>query len=284
VKVAHTSFAKAISGFVLSALIWLAQPGSASAGDRYVIRVAEGLVSVEVERAPLRQVLGEISVRSGVTLLWLGSRDEEVSARFESVPLDQALSMLVRENFFLVYSGQLPERPVELWVFRREHAGEPKTRRAADEPAGVEPPRHEQHAGRPLIRAPEDSDDGPSAEAAIDALRTHEDVDARAQAVAALRDLGDRGAFAALSEAAASDTDESVRQEALAALAALGGRAAVEPLARALRRDPDPFVRYEAVVGLAEIGGARAGRLLVEALHDADELVRAKAEDLLLLR
>jgi HEAT repeat protein len=63
-----------------------------------------------------------------------------------------------------------------------------------------------------------------------------------------------------------------VRIKAAAALGELGDPDAVPALARRLSADPDEAVRLEAVQALVRLGGEEARRLLLEALHDADQL------------
>ncbi|MBI3330013.1 MAG: HEAT repeat domain-containing protein, partial [Nitrospinae bacterium] len=77
------------------------------------------------------------------------------------------------------------------------------------------------------------------------------------------------------------DRDEWVRNMAVEVLAKIGGEETIEPLTWALREDPDPFVRYKALVSLAEIGGDRMMGPLLQSLNDPDELIWAKAEEIL---
>jgi HEAT repeat protein len=67
-------------------------------------------------------------------------------------------------------------------------------------------------------------------------------------------------------------------------LAKIGGPQMLESLTLALREDPDLFVRYEALVNLAELGDTRVGDLLRQALDDPDELISAKAAELLAMQ
>jgi HEAT repeat protein len=248
--------------------------------ERLFIRVAEGRLSATIEGASLAEVLAEIGARTGVDLALHGSRTERVSARFQSLPLEEALRRLLRENFLLTFSGT--DNRVEVWIVSRHSSS----------PAGNSADSLLQHLRvgdaelrREAVWELGDRVDGVAADprarvAVTAALRTDEDAEVRRRAAWLLESSGDPEAVAALAKAAAQDQDESVRQRAIESLARIGGHEAIALLSSALREDPDPSVRFQALVSLTEDGGNQVEDSILEALSDPDELVPAKAEEL----
>jgi hypothetical protein len=252
------------------------------------------MVSVKIAGVSLEEVLKEISSQSGVRLVLEGSRQEEISAEFDSVPLEEALRRLIKENFLLLYGaeGQLVEARV-LGV-ESPFPSPPMVRESEQRIVSEESESFEslvvdleggdsERRGRAVLLLGESKDDR-ALEPAIGALERDEDADVRRRAVWALGDLGGERAKAALAEAVFGDRDESVRNMAVEALAQVGGMEAIEPLTQALREDPDSFVRYKALVSLAEMAGDVAQGAIRQALNDPDELIWAKAEEMLEMR
>jgi hypothetical protein len=257
------------------------QATPAGDGKHSFIRVEAGMVSVKIAGVSLEEVLREISVQSRIRLVLHGSQPEKVYADFQRVPLEEALRRLIRENYFLLYSPGPDGRVAEVWVLRgpRQHL----LLEESDSFASLLAELQERDAGRRGRAALflGELHDERALEPVIGVLREDEDADVRQRAIWALEDLGGQQAVAALIDAVSGDSDDSVRQRAVEAVAKVGGDEAVEPLTWALRNDPDPFVRYEALVNLAEIGGDRALGSLLQALHDPDELILAKGEEIL---
>jgi HEAT repeat protein len=108
----------------------------------------------------------------------------------------------------------------------------------------------------------------------------------RAQAVEALRDLGEQvqavvpAVRSALKEVALTDTEEAVRTNAFLALTQIDpqSKSPVPALIEALK-DELPSVRFAAASSLADLGGeARAATTaLIQALRDSDSRVRVQA-------
>lgn len=279
----------------------LASPAIDSAmpvsSGRPFIHVEAGRVSVKIEDTSLSEILKEIGTQSGVTLVLHGSRPEKVSARFQSVPLDEALRRLIKDNFLFLYSSGTDRPEVEVWIV---NSGTSLSSFVATTQKSARPilPKREASLDSLLQELQEgnaeqrqqavwmlgDFKDKKAVAAVKGALEGDEDPDVRKQAAWVLEELGDPQSVDALAEAVSGDEDESVRQRAVESLAKLGGQEAVEPLSLALREDSDPFVRYEALTNLTDIGGDGAEASLFAALNDPDELVRTKAEELLEMR
>jgi hypothetical protein len=241
--------------------------------------VEKGVVSVKIAEASLEEVLREISLQSRIRLVLHGSRQEMISADFQLVPLDEALRRLLKENFLLLYGidGEL----VEVWVLREPGRHLLSGENSSLDSLIIESQEEDAERRRKAVWLLGEFKDERALEAVIGALKGDADADVRQRAAWALEDLGGQRAIAALTEAVSGDSDESVRQRAAEALTKIGGDEAIEPLTRALREDPEPLVRYEALVNLAEIGGDHVTASLLQALDDPDELVWAKAEEIL---
>ena len=269
-----------------------AQVWAAAGRDRPFIRVQEGLVHVSIQAVPLAEVLQEISLQSGIKVVFHSSRQTRVSAEFRGVPLEQALRQLIRENFLLLYAPD--HHLLQAWVFDHGHLS--STRPLAIQAPGPPPPPGDRGPFDVLIKRLKDGDaeqrghavlrlgeskDERALQSVIGTLQGDDDAGVRERAVWALEDLGGQRATAALEAALSADDDDSVRRRAVEAIAKIGGPQALEPITQALREDPDRFVRYEALLHLAEIGGDQGLGSLREALDDPDELIWAKAEELL---
>jgi hypothetical protein len=275
----------------------IAQLPVASAGERSLIRVEEGVVSVRITGAPLQEVLQEISTQSGTRLVLGGPRSEKVFAEFQALSLEEAFRRLIKANFLLLYAPGTNGRLMEVRIWSLETslttaspvAQEPEQSILADENAPLNALVEElqtgdaEQRGRAVLALGESQDER-AVEPVIQALESDEDTTVRFRATWALQDLGGQKAVTALAEALYRDSDDFIRQSAVEVLARLGGHEALEPLSWALREDPEPSVRYEALMNLAEIGGDGARELLRQALNDPVEMVRTKGAELLHLQ
>lgn len=265
---------------------WLSNASATPAGDvavpatdntRPSIHVKEGRVSATIAGDSLAEILREISAQTGIELILHGSRQEKVSAQFQSVSLEEALQSLLQDNFLLISSGT-DTRVVEIWVVNSHPfltvSSSPDSLLQELQDGDVE-------QRRKAVWELGDVMDKKAQEGMIIALKEDADAEVRQRAAWLLEFHKDPKAVHALAEAIVEDSDESVRQRAIESMAKIGGREAIEPLNVALQEDPDPFVRYEALTNLAEIGGDDAEASLFDALNDPDELVRSKAEELL---
>ena len=252
---------------------------TADRGDRPLIRVEGGVVTVNIAGASLEEVLREIRAQSRIRLVLHGSRPEKISAEFQAVPLDEALRRLIKTNFLLVYApdGDL----AEVWVLR-----EPGERILSGESGSLDSLIGELQRGEPAQRwraalALGEFKNEQALAPVIGALEGDDAPEVRQAAISALEDLGGHKAIAALAAAVSGDSDDSVRLSAVEALARLGGPEAIEPLTRALRADAEFLVRYEALVNLAELGDDRVRGSLLQALDDPEESIREKAQEIL---
>jgi len=277
---------------------WLAYsvPGQAvgevapvGGSEHAFIRAEGGVLSVKIVGVPLDEVLRVLAAKSESRLVVHGSRSERVSSEFDSLPLEEGLRRLIKENFVFLYSpdGQLQEVHISslsprFFPASRDIPGEDAL---SGEGTALDNLIARLKSGdaeerKRAVRELGELKDERAIEAVIWALDGDEDPHVRKEAIWALEDLGGRRAGTALAAAVMGDRDESVRQRAVAAVAKIGEDVAVEPLTLALRHDPDRLVRYVALVSLVEIGEDSVS-ILREALNDPDELIWAKADELL---
>jgi hypothetical protein len=295
-----------IRAFLISVLLigWLgdlfASPPVAKSpiairGAQSLIRVQEGSVSLKVTEAPLEDVLREIASQSRIRLVLQGSREEKISAEFQSVPLEEALRRLIKENFLLMYfpDGQLAEVVVLRFGTSVPWGSslslpvqEPAQRALQRENGSLHHLVEELHKGnqeerwRAILALGELKDES-AMELVIWTLKGDNDPAVREAAIWVLEKLGGARAVNALTEAVSRDSDGFVRQTAVAALAKIDGSKAVEPLTKALWSDRDPFVRHEALLNLVAVGGEHVRDAIVRASKDQDQLIRKKAEEIL---
>jgi hypothetical protein len=82
-------------------------------------------VSVAIEGASLADILDEISAQTGITLVLHGSPRGQISARFESVALEEALRRLITDSFVLRYSSGAERPEVDIWIVSSGGPGAP---------------------------------------------------------------------------------------------------------------------------------------------------------------
>jgi HEAT repeat protein len=241
--------------------------------------VQQGTVSVKIAQVSLDEVLREITAQSRIKLVLDASRQERISADFQALSLDEALRTLIRENFLLLYG--IDGRLTGVWVLPGPRQRLDSGARESFDSLILALHNGDAERRREAVWLLGEFHDEWARQAVIGALERDEDPDVRQRAAWALEDLGGYQAIAALTKVISEDRDYTVRQRAAEAVAKIGGYEAIDPLTRALKDDPEPFVRYEALVSLDEIGGDHVTASLLQALDDPEELVRAKAEEIL---
>jgi hypothetical protein len=225
------------------------------------IRFTSGYLTIQVEDAPLDELLDEIARQSGLVVKRYVALDQRVSDRFEQLPLDRALRRILRNrSFVLEYTA---EQPTTLWIV--PEGGEAATvQRTTMKPLGNHMPRRDSAAGdNTEVQGTSDGERSPDREEAALALGESLADDAVTRLSLAL-----------------IDDDPDVRSAAVSSLTEIGSGEAVQALAAALG-DPDPRIREEAVDSLAEIGGENAITLLQLALADEEPTVREAAREAL---
>ena len=233
----------------------------APASTRPVVRLTASLLSVKAVDVKLVELLDEVSRQAGFAVVPCEACEQRISLRFDRLPLEQGLSMILRDqHFVLSWRAEAAGRlvPHRLWLLPQ-----PGTRPSARRPAS-DVPRSERE------RAALESHASPLRSAL--AIGTPDD---REQAAAAMGQVRDPRAVAPLARALA-DSDAQVRRAAIESLAEIGGADAVGAMALALR-DSEPRLREAAVNALGDLGGPKAMALLRQAQQDPTSFVRQAA-------
>lgn len=225
----------------------------APASSRPVVRLAGGLLSVNAADVKLVELLNDVSRQAGFDVVPCDACEQRISLRFDQLPLEQGLSMILRDQHFVL---RWQAAPAGRWMPHRllilpQHALRPSAR-----PAASVVPRSELRSALG-IGTPDD----------------------REQAAAAMGQARDPRAVAPLARALA-DSAVHVRRAAIESLAEIGGADAVDALALALR-DGEPRLREAAVNALGDLGGAKAIALLRQAQRDPTPFVRQAATETL---
>ena len=237
-----------------------------------LVRVANGLLTLDVHEALLSDLIEEIARQSGLVLEGQTSLIERITAQFQQMRLDEALRVVLDgQSYALEYSlvagdgGGLGRIPTRLRIFRREGGS-----RASSGPAN-----HEDQANLGNV-----SIDLPRLAAVLEGPDDGDGQFDKWDAIEALGESGQAEGALPLLRFALADQDEDVRQAAVEALATLGGAGAAEALEIALR-DQESWIREEAIEALEAIGGDRAAQSLVVALQDEDADLREQAVEAL---
>jgi len=94
-------------GLILSAgpvdAVYALGPAAVTSPGQIIL--LDGKLTAQLVAAPLRQVIEEVSRRSGAQVRWLGSQAEErlVSVEFTALPLPEALGRILGETNFLLF-------------------------------------------------------------------------------------------------------------------------------------------------------------------------------------
>ncbi len=240
-----------------------------SQSDR-LIQFANDLLTVKVKDAPLKELLQEIARQSGLSIVWSGLLDGEITIEFHQLSLDKGLHRILSHQSFAVnYAQKTPEegqlivpRPKKLWIFSNTEKRHPVQTTVVEDAEG----------GHPLQDVATDI-------TGQQAVLMSEVPWEREDAVNVLGESGRPAAIEPLS-VALEDADEDVREAAIYALANIGGDKAARALAVALQ-DYSTSVREEAIEAIGEIGGESAILILEQALADENESIRDTAAELL---
>jgi hypothetical protein len=231
-----------------------------------VVSVDGGRVTVDVQGAPLEEVLGQIAARGGFRLKTAGPLGP-VTIAFANLSLERALRRLVRDHELMLVYGAAPagegSRLVEVSVF----AASP-SRSAQDRP-GPAAVRERAALFSEIDRLGRER----GAPRLAELLRGAPDPSVRARAATTLGRVGGAEAAAALT-AALSDQTPSVRIQAAHALRSAEGPRAIPAIGDVLLSDPDVSVRRAAVRILGTLPDPAATAALSRAAADSDAQIR----------
>jgi hypothetical protein len=179
------------------------------------ITLQDGKLTAHIVRAPLRQVMEEVSRLSGAQVRWMDPHrgEREISVEFTDLPFSEALRRLLREENFMIYFAPTGQgtRLSQIWILSRE--------KARDQPIRKEQPLP-QAKTTPLAEQPAEVTEQPL-DLAIETAMSDEDLSSRLRAI---EDLGhyaqeDARARQILSGLVHNDSNPQVRDVASTALA-----------------------------------------------------------------
>ena len=249
-------------------------------------------LTVDVQNAPLAQVLQIIGERACIDVTLHGDFSTPVTQSFVGLPLEEGIRRLARGHSVAVTYGTSTDESGQsmltgVWVIGKSSPGagaasdsSPSSPKAEQADSRVAEATESQLAPRigEIQRLADDA--GRGGEAALARLTDigAQDADAalRQQAVAALGRLTSSAVEPAL-VAALADTDVEVRLRAVRGLRRFGTDTAVQSIAEVSLADADPQVRLAAVTALTSLPGGSMRRGLARASSDPDEVVRGVA-------
>jgi len=244
------------------------------------IELYQGLMSLNVTRAPWTAVLDEFGRKTGTRFHYVETPQGIITASCNRMTPTRALECLFGHDAARIvrYAGgntPFPANPLALDVWLLGPSGAPD----GSNRIVVEPPVSEASCSRADLQQAAGKD--PAAEEQDEFnmlmdLSTADDPEGRMQALGSLAVSAKRNdpSVQAVFRTALTDEDGSVRAQGVYSLAKDGGAEAVNVLRSALR-DSDASVRLMAVDSAGT--GADSAALLQDALADSDETVRVLA-------
>ncbi len=228
----------------------------------FKIEYEQDLLTMRVQDTPLKRVLAEISIQTGIDIILEGPADSPVTADFSSLTLEDGLKRVTRDfNRAFVYGLQYPgqAKAVMQTVFLYVRAGEGLHRGA--ESQTIEPAEPARDAA-PVA--------GQATLASVGDLLNVKDPEVREEVVEMLAELKDGSGIPYLAQLLLEDENDDVRVSAAGALGEFKDARAISALTQALG-DQNAEVRENVVLALGEIGGEAVAAPLKDAMLDENE-------------
>lgn len=251
------------------------------------VDVNGGSVTIIANDVPVRDIVEEIGMQSGIIVYSSAALDTPVTYSIEDEAIPRAIRRILKhQNFTLHYVSDVATgEPVfggRLWILPDRNsaatsswsAGEPSREWTLKYAAG-DPEKNRLLAVTNL--ATEDEQSGVTEELLAAMNDPSEAV--RAEVAYGLGELHEPAAVKLLKNAL-YDPDKRVRVASITALAESGDDGAAIVLSDLLS-DKDESIRSEVIHALADIGGNVAGQFLQQALADSNEVNRETAADYL---
>lgn len=294
-------------------------PGAPAAARAFQMEVDGQYLAAAIDDVPLEEVLARVAREARLRIVTDVAGAQRVTARFQGVPLEEALRRLLPAGgLVFVYGPAAPEAggmaPARLLEVRAYVASGMPSREPAEPAAPGRRAFDRAGAGGSAATNPLSVIDAVSPDEAalvrivlgsenrrlrqraaealghlegggvVDALGRalqDEDPGVRETAANALGRTWDEGAVAPLSRALLDDGDVWVREAAAQALGAIWSDGAVDVLGGAAAGDRSRSVREAAVEALGRLADPRAVPSLVEALRDPTGAIRERAAEAL---
>ena len=262
---------------ILSSLAPLVAVADEDTGELQ-ITVHEGLVSVTAREVPLQDVVQEIAVQHELRLVQHVTLDRLVSIEIERQPLPEVLDDILADESYQLYrlvgneddAGADKPIPGSLWIFSEGSALAPAAMLYFEAVVLEGNVGEKKEAIRELRRL-----------GTADAVQTlsvalgDDDPRVRNAAMEALSTIGGDDALAAIASASMHE-DPLVRGKAADAIAMADGYSSTEYLQIVLQ-DEDPRVRASVIDSLGDIGDERSLQVIQQALQDPHPTVRERA-------
>ncbi len=242
--------------------------------------VRGNLLSVQIDQASLREVLGKLARQIPLTVTAPSSvLQDRVSMTFTNVPLEEGIERILQGRQFALISTRSSDtqgRPTQAKVLEivvLDSADSPSPRASLETLASSPIPVH-----RPTPKFLQE--EVPLNYLKWEALQAW-DSDTRLAALEKLSERGDEGEVLETLATALQDEAPEIRAAALELLEDNGESLPSAPVARMAREDDNPELRMQALEVLGELEPEIAVGPLTQALQDSDPEVRELATELL---
>lgn len=253
------------------------------------ITFQDDLISAELVDAPLVDVLRRIRQEFGFKVHFHGNADERLTLSFTDLPLDKSLRLLTVNHSLSVVteamSGSAKQdearRITEIWVLSRSTIAKP-VRSAPVVPVAASPDPTDDMAA-----LPEDSLEQPEM-AGVESVSLEEvlnnpfaDTAQQRQAIQKLVEKGDDESVRAMASYLGNE-DKEVRQLLVNGIASMQNAQSTQILGQVIENESDPEIRKIALLAIGQRKDDPAAQAFLQnALNDADEEVKAMADELL---
>lgn len=242
------------------------------------ISVAEGLVSLTARDVPLQDVVREIALQNDLQLVQHLALDRLVSIEIDRQPLPDVLDEILADESYQLYrmvenadDADAAERiPGSLWIFSEGSALAPAAMLYFEAVLLEGNVGEKKEAIRELRRL-----GTPDAVQTLSVALGDDDPRVRNAAMDALSLIGGDDSLAAIASASMHE-DPLVRGKAADAIAMADGYSSTEYL-KIVMQDEDPRVRASVIDSLGDIGDERSLQVIQQALQDPDPTVRERA-------
>jgi hypothetical protein len=224
-----------------------------------IVTVRQGRLHVQAHDASLRDLLAEISRKTGTSISFSdGVREQRVSIAFRNLPLGEGLRRILEGQDIFFFYGASASEPAALWVYPRGK-------------------------GQAIVPAPPETW---AATAELEQeLSTNPDWGARARAIEAVIERKGRESVDAV-QYALNDPNHNVRYSALSGALAIGLALPEGTLENLAQYDPSPYVRTLALKAIGQepgVDNSQVRSMAEAALVDPNPSVRSQARDILSL-
>ena len=264
------------------------------------VKIESGLLTLDVDGAPLSEVLRSISEQAGFKLLLKGDLNRPTSLAFSNLPLHRALRRVLGRTPYLTVQdpNSSSSENGSLLEVRVYGAGQGQSRapvieqrhkapKDGSDPAPQAPSKtkedmiiaklgHSDRAARILaVRMTGELQNDAASQILQRVLSEDRDATVKSYAIRMLRSLAiEEQTSIEVLQYGLEDEERVVRLEAVRALSRIHDERALGSLEQVVLQDPDPQIRRFAVQALGARKSETARSILEKASEDADPIVR----------